>query len=168
MEFVDAMGEYFAGEKSTGLGVAAYGVVLAAAAFWLSRTQQGGFMWALAIPLGVLGLGALVGGIVLFAKTGPQLDALIELHRSDPAAFIAQELPRMQKVNANWPRLEAAWTVLIVGGLASVWLSGRDWLHGLALTLLVLGTTGMIIDVFAERRAKLYTARLTALTSTDR
>jgi len=163
VDFVDAMQAYFAGEKLTGLLFAAYGVVLLGAAFWLHRTHEGGFMWAIVIALGVLGLGALVGGSILAWKTGPQVDALVSLYREDVGAFVAQELPRMQKVNANWVRLEAVWTVLIVVALVLLWSVKRDWVIGTALGLLVAGTSAMLLDVFAERRALVYTARLETL-----
>jgi hypothetical protein len=52
---------------------------------------------------------------------------------------------------------------MIAVGLASIWLSSREWLHGLARALLVIGTTAMCTDVIAERRARVYTARIEAL-----
>lgn len=163
VEFVDAMRDYFAGEKAAGLLLASAGVLFLAATAYAARTHTGGFMLGLAIPLGIVGLAALVGGIVLFAKTGPQVDALVELYNRSATDFLAQELPRMQKVNANWPRLETVWTIMIAVALGSIWLSSRDWLHGLALALLVVGTTAMCTDVISERRARVYTARIEAL-----
>jgi hypothetical protein len=163
MDFVDAMQAYFAGEKLTGVTLSCWGAVLLGAALFFYRTQDGGFMWGLVAVLGLLGLGALVGGAFLAWKTGPQVEALVALYRDDAAAFLAQELPRMQKVNANWVRLEAAWTVLIVGALALLWLVERDWVRGTALGVLVLATTTMVLDVFAERRALVYTNRIEAL-----
>lgn len=161
--FVGAMRAYFEGEKVAGAALAVFGVVLLGAAYWVSRVHAGGFMLGLAIPFAIVGLAGLVGGIVLVVKTGPQVDALVQLYSSDVTGFVAQELPRMQKVNANWVRLEAVWTVMIAGGLGCIWLAQREWLHGLALALLVVGTTGMITDVISERRARVYTAELEAL-----
>jgi hypothetical protein len=163
MDFVDAMQAYFAGEKLTGLLFAAYGIALLGGAAWIHRTHEGGFKWGIVIPLGLLGLGALVGGAALAWKTGPQVDALVALYRADVTTFVAQELPRMQKVNANWVRLEAAWTVLIVLALVLLWFVKRDWVTGMALGLLLAGTSAMLLDVFAERRAHVYTARIEAL-----
>ncbi len=163
MDFVDAMQAYFAGEKLTGIAFSCWGAVLLVGAAYLHRSQEGGFMWGIVAVLGVLGLGALVGGAFLAWKTGPQVDALVALYREDTAAFLAQELPRMQKVNANWVKLEATWTVLFVAALALLWLVKRDWATGTALGVLVLATSAMMLDVFAERRALVYTKHIEAL-----
>lgn len=163
MDFVDAMQAYFAGEKLTGIAFSCWGAVLLAGAAYLQRTQEGGFMWGIVAVLGLLGLGALVGGAFLAWKTGPQVDALVALYREDTAAFLAQELPRMQKVNANWVKLEATWTVFFVTALALLWLVKRDWATGTALGVLVLATSAMMLDVFAERRALVYTKHIEAL-----
>jgi hypothetical protein len=163
MDFVDAMQAYFAGEKLTGVAFSCWGAVLLAGALYFHRTQEGGFMWGIVAVLGVLGLGALVGGAFLAWKTGPQVDALVALYREDTAAFLAQELPRMQKVNANWAKLEATWTALFVVALALLWLVKRDWATGTALGVLVLATSAMCLDIFAERRALAYTRHIEAL-----
>jgi hypothetical protein len=163
MDFVEAMQAYFAGEKLTGIVFACYGALLIGAAVGLYRIDSGPFAWGFIIPIGIVGLGGLVGGAVLAAKTGPQLDGLVSLYRSDADAFVAQELPRMRKVNANWPRLEMVWTVIIVASLAVIWTGWREWATGVALALLVATASAMVLDVFAERRARVYTARIEAL-----
>jgi hypothetical protein len=164
MDFVEAMQAYFAGEKVTGVVFACYGALLLGAAIGLYRVDSGPFAWGFLVPIGVVGLGALVGGAVLAAKTGPQLDALVSLYQTDADGFIAQELPRMRKVNANWPRLEMTWTVIIVASLAVIWTGWREWASGVALALLVAAASAMVLDVFAERRARVYTAQIEALT----
>jgi hypothetical protein len=163
MGLLEVMRGYFDGEKTTGIAFAIYGAVLLAVTFYLWRTQQGGFMWGIVVPLGIVGLGALVGGSVLAVKTGPQVDALASLFADDPVAFVAQELPRMQKVNANWPRLKLVWTIVIGLSLVVIWTVHKEWATGLALALLVAATSLMVLDVFAERRAKVYTAAIEVL-----
>jgi len=163
MDFLEAMQTYFAGEKVTGVVFACYGVLLIGAAIGLYRVDSGPFAWGFLVPIGVVGLGGLVGGAVLAAKTGPQLDALVSLYQTDADAFVAQELPRMRKVNANWPRLEMVWTAIIAVALAVIWTGWREWATGLALALLVGAASAMVLDVFAERRARVYTTHLEAL-----
>lgn len=37
---------------------------------------------------------------------------------TSPDAMLAKELPRMRRVNGNWPILVAVWAVLVVVGMA--------------------------------------------------
>jgi hypothetical protein len=160
MDVADALTTYFASERLTGIVFAIYGVFLFGFAAFNYHAHSGAFMWSIVVPLGLVGLLAAGGGSWLAMKTGPQLAAL---QAATPADLIALELPRMAKVNASWVRLEITWTVLIVGSLAMLWLGKRDWTTGLSLALLIAATSAMVLDVFAERRAKVYTAALEQL-----
>jgi hypothetical protein len=160
MDIADALTSYFGAERLTGIVFAAYGVVLFGFAAFLYHAHDGPFMWSIAVPLAIIGLLAAGGGGWLAAKTGPQLEALRALPAPD---LLAAELPRMAKVNANWLRLEIAWTVIIVGSLAMMWLGRREWTSGLSLALLIAASSAMVLDVLAERRAKVYTAALERL-----
>jgi hypothetical protein len=160
MDIADALQSYFGAERLTGIVFAAYGVVLFGFAAFMYHAHSGQFMWSLAVPLAILGLLAAGGGGWLAAKTGPQLAALQAMAAPD---LLATELPRMAKVNANWLRLEITWTVIIASSLAMLWLGKRDWTTGLSLALLVAATSAMVLDVLAERRAKVYTAALERL-----
>lgn len=167
MDIADALSTYFAAERLTGIVFAIYGVVLFGLAAFLYHAHTGQFMWSIVLPLGIIGLLAAGGGGWLAAKTGPQLAALKAATAAD---LLATELPRMVKVNANWIRLEITWTVIIVGSLAMLWLGKPrglaergEWTTGLSLALLIAATSAMVLDVLAERRAKVYTAALERL-----
>jgi len=160
MDLGAALQTYFAAEKLTGLSLAIYGAVLLGAVSFVYRTHDGGFMWAFVVVLGLVGLGAVIGGSVLAVKTPPQLEHLLGLDRQ---ALLAIEVPRMDEVNANWPRLALTWTVLIVGSLALIWFGQRDWTTGLGLALLVAASSAMVLDIFAERRAAVYYAALVGI-----
>ena len=77
--------------------------------------------------------------------------------------MVAEELPRMRKVNANWPRLVATWATLVVVGLGLRFGLRADWAHGLGPALLLMGAVGFLVDGFAERRARPYTVALETL-----
>jgi hypothetical protein len=167
MDIADALQSYFGAERLTGIVLAVYGVALFGFATFLYHAHSGQFMWSLAVPLAIIGLLAAGGGGWLAAKTGPQLAALKAMAGPD---LLAAELPRMAKVNANWLRLEITWTVIIVGSLAMLWLGKRpglaergEWTTGLSLALLIAASSAMVLDVLAERRAKVYTAALERL-----
>lgn len=160
--FLDVLHEYFRGEKLAGSALAVLGAVLLAGAWWVAKTQAGEFgawmRWGLVVVGGLL----LVGGAGLVFKTGPQVADLVARAASDPNGMIADELARMAKVNANWPRLELAWAVIAAAAFVLVLVLRRQWSEALGLVLLLTTTTLMFTDVFGARRAVVYTAALEA------
>lgn len=160
MSFVEILQEYFRGEKQAGIALAVVGIGLLAGAAWVYRTQPGAFAWTLVIPLLLFGLAFGGGGAFLAVRSDRQITELAARYEQDPRALVAEEVPRMAKVNANWPRLKVAWTVLIIVALVLLMAVRRDWSMGLGLSLLLLSTILFFTDVFAERRAEPYTKAL--------
>lgn len=164
MDFQALMQEYFRGERIEALFyILPAGLLLVGMAATALATDRGGFGWGLAIPLALFGLVAIGTGVGVGSRTAGQLAALEQGYRDNPAAMIAAELPRMAQVNANWPKYIATWSVLVVVGLALRFGVRADWAHGLGPALILIGAVGFLIDGFAERRARPYTAALTAL-----
>lgn len=163
MPFTEAMQTYFRAEKHVGVAMAVLGVLVLAAALWVHRTQSGGFALGLWIPLGLFGLGAAIGGPFLAVRSERQIAEYTERAAKEPAAFLAEETPRMERVNANWPRIKLVWTIGIVIALVLLHVVKREWASGLGLALLVLLSFLFTVDVFAERRAEVYTRALEAL-----
>jgi hypothetical protein len=83
--------------------------------------------------------------------------------QSDPGAMVADELPRMQKVNDNWPIYIALYTTLVLVGLGLRFGLKADWAHGVGPAIILIGALGFLIDGFAERRARPYTEALEVL-----
>lgn len=162
MTFIDILHEYFRGERQIGVTLAVVGVGLVAGAVWVIRTQTGSFVWGLAGPLVIVGLAFGGGGAFLAIRTDKQVAALEAQMEKDASVVYATELPRMAKVNANWPRIKIAWTVSIVIALGLLMAVDRDWAKGLGLALLAICTILFFTDVFAERRAIIYTRALEA------
>jgi hypothetical protein len=160
MSFTEILQEYFRGERQTGCGLAVVGVGLLAGALWVFRTQTGGFAWGLLAPLAFVGLAFGGGGTFLALRSDKQITELAARYERDPATLLAEEVPRMERVNANWPRLKIAWTVVIGVALTLLVVVRRDWASGLGLALLLVATILLFLDVFAERRAILYTHAL--------
>ncbi|MCB9791143.1 MAG: hypothetical protein H6741_00290 [Alphaproteobacteria bacterium] len=163
MPFLDVLHAYFDAEQRFGLlfiapaGLAFIGV---AAYTWLA--EQGGFRWGLALPLGLFGLAILAVGVGLALRTPGQVEALVSAYQASPAAFLADELPRMDRVNANWTPLLATWTVLTLAGLGLRFGLHRDWAEGLGAALVLIGGLGIVVDSLSERRARPYTEALAA------
>jgi hypothetical protein len=162
--FLSIMQSYFRGERVESL----YFVVPAAIAMLVLayvglRIEKGEFGYALGIPLLIFGLVALGTGLSVGLRTPRQVQQLEQAYAASPATMVAAELPRMQKVNDNWPKYIAVWLVCVIAGLALRFLVSRDWAHGLGPALVFVGACGLLIDGFAERRARPYTAALSNL-----
>lgn len=156
----ESLQTYFRGELLVGIGLTVVGVLVLVAAFWLWRTQSGAFAWWLVVPLTVMGLGAGAGGAVFAVKTQAQVARLVTQLETEPQALVAAELSRMEGVNANWPRVKIAWSIVIVVALVLLLFVHREWASALGLCLLLMTTTLFFTDVFAERRAAIYTSAL--------
>lgn len=164
MDFLDVMHSYFRGERIEAFFyILPAGLLMLGLAATALKVDRGGFGWGMAVPLCLFGLVAIGTGAVVGARTPAQVDAIERAYEADPAGMVADELPRMEKVNANWPRLVATWAVLTLIGLALRFGLQADWAHGLGPALVLIGAAGFLIDGFAERRARPYTAALESI-----
>jgi len=169
MPFLEVMHSYFRGERIEALCfIVPVGVAMLAFAAVTLRAERGGFAWGLAVPLVVFGLFAIGIGAAVGLRTTGQVAAIEFRAEEDPAAMLADELPRMQKVNDNWPVYVGMWTTLVLLGLALRFGLKADWAHGLGPALILIGAVGFLIDGFAERRARPYTEALEALAAEHR
>lgn len=164
MSFLDVMHAYFRGERIEALlFIVPVGVVFLILATVALKTERGGFAWGLAIPLILFGLLSVVTGSSVGLRTASQVAGIEQGYAQQPAAMVERELPRMHVVNANWPIYLTTWAVLVVVGLALRFGLSADWAHGVGPALMLVGAVGFLIDGFAERRARPYTAALEAL-----
>lgn len=165
MDFLQAMESYFRGEKIAGYVLVPLGVIALGAALYLWKAQGPGLGRGMAVPLGIVGLGMLVGSIFFVRGVTARSHELTELHATDTAAPVAREAARMEKVNAAWIWLKVTWSVLIAASLLVIFAVKREWAVGAALAMLILASAVMVFDTFAERRAEAYADRLAALAS---
>ena len=164
MPFLEIMHAYFRGERVEALYfIVPIGVLMLAFAAVTLRAERGGFAWGLSIPLVVFGLFAIGVGAAVGLRTAGQVEAIESEFEREPGAMLANELPRMQKVNANWPIYIGMWTSMLLVGLGLRFGLKADWAHGVGPALILIGAMGFLIDGFAERRARPYTAALEAL-----
>jgi len=164
MPFLEIMQEYFRGERAEALYfIVPLGVASLAFAAVVFRTQRDGFMWGVGTPFVVLGLVLLVVGGAVGLRTSGQVEGLTALYGQDVAAFVAQELPRMEQVNRAWPMYLGTWVTFMVVGAGLRFGLHADWAQGLGIALAFFGGVGLMIDGFAERRARPYTAALEQL-----
>lgn len=158
------MHAYFRGERIEALYfIVPAGLLLLTMAGVALKAERGGFAWGLAAPLVLFGLVSVFTGATVGLRTPSQVEDVESNYAEDPAAMVAKELPRMRKVNANWPVYITTWTILVVVGLGLRFGLRADWAHGVGPGLVLVGAIGFLIDGFAERRARPYTAALEAL-----
>ena len=159
MDFLEVMHEYFRGERLAGWAMMGLGLPLLAFGAYVFR-EHVGFRWSLGTPLAALGLALLVGAPI-FASMQTKKAADIEArYAADPEALRAEETTRMERVNANWPRLKIGWAVLGVIAMGLLLFVHKDWVQGLGLLLIFICAAGFFIDVFGGRRAVPYTEAL--------
>jgi len=164
MPFLDALHTYFRGERIEALYfIVPIGVAMVAFAAVTLRAERGGFAWGLAVPLVAFGLFAIGVGAAVGLRTAGQVAEIAAGFQSDPGAMVADELPRMQKVNDNWPIYIGLWTILVLVGLGLRFGLKADWAHGVGPAIILIGAVGFLIDGFAERRARPYTEALETL-----
>jgi hypothetical protein len=162
--FLDAMHTYFRGERIEALCfIVPIGVAMVAFAAVTLRAERGGFACGLAVPLVLFGVFAIGIGAAVGLRTAGQVADIEAGFRSDPGAMVADELPRMQKVNDNWPIYIGMWTALVLIGLGLRFGLKADWAHGVGPAIILIGALGFLIDGFAERRARPYTEALEVL-----
>ncbi|MBW1760861.1 MAG: hypothetical protein JRE45_09170 [Deltaproteobacteria bacterium] len=164
MPFLNVMHDYFRGERIESLYfIVPIGIAMVAFAAVTLRAERGGFAWGLAVPLVLFGVFAIGIGAAVGLRTTGQVAELEAGFQSDRGAMVAQELPRMQKVNDNWPLYIGMWTTLVLVGLGLRFGLKADWAHGVGPAIILIGAMGFLIDGFAERRARPYTEALEAL-----
>ena len=163
MAFLDAVEIYFRGERTAGYGLIPVGALSLAAGIYLWRVHGASLAKGLGIPLLVVGIGLVIGGIVLVRTVDARQARLEASTAKDVSVPIADELARIDKVNGNWLPLKIGWAALAAISFALVFLVGRPWVHGLALSLLLISATFMVVDSFAEKRAQVYEETLQKL-----
>jgi hypothetical protein len=160
------MHAYFRGERIEAFYfILPVGVAFLAFAVVALRAERGGFAWGLAVPLVLFGLIAIGTGAAVGFRTTGQVAEIEARYKSDPSAMLAEELPRMRKVNGNWSIYLGTWTLLVLVGLGLRFGLEADWAHGVGPALILIGAVGFLIDGFAERRARPYTEALEALSA---
>ncbi len=164
MPFVEILQTYFRGEKleawffifPAGLALVALGVVAL-------RESRGGYAWGVAVPCILGGLALVATGVGVGARTDRQVSELLAGYHDAPAQMVEVELPRMERVNANFRSTHVIFGVMAVLGLGFLYGVPKDWALGLGQALVLLAGIGLVVDGFASRRAVPYTEALAAL-----
>lgn len=155
---------YFASEKFGSLIFLAAGILgFAIGVVFLFR---GAFLKGMAYPLIAVAWIHFAVGATVYLRTDDQVTALAQQLHDDPATFRSQETQRMAQVNANFDRYREIELALAAFGALALMLglvARRFLTAGLGGGLALQAGATLLLDLFAERRADLYTAALLAL-----
>jgi hypothetical protein len=162
MKIFEALTTYFMGEKIEALVfILPLGLLSLVFGGWLlSESAGGSFARGVAIPFVVMGLVMGVVGSVVGFRTPSQVTTLTAAVEASPAQAIPEERARMERVNRAWPMYLAVWAVFGVVGLALRFGTHGDFTQGMGISLVFFCGVCLLIDGFAERRARPYTAAL--------
>jgi uncharacterized membrane protein YfcA len=155
-----ALVEYFRAEKAGSLLLLAWGFCgLLAGGFMLSNLEGEVWKGAAAPVLALAAIHMLVGGVVLI-RTAPQVGKLLSQLRTTPRAMLDEELPRIEKVLANFEKYKMAESLLFFLGFAFL-LGGAfaglgDYMLGAGLGSCLQAGFTLAFDLFASLRAGLY------------
>jgi hypothetical protein len=164
MPFTEAMHTYFRGERVEALAfILPLGLLLVVGGGLALRYERSAFTWGAAVPAIAGGLLLAVVGAVVGFRTNAQVADLERGYTEAPATMAAEELPRMEKVNASFRTTIVVFGVLAAMGLVFLFAVPFEWARGLGTGLLVVGALGLTIDGVASRRAVPYTAALQTL-----
>ncbi len=164
MRFLTVLDAYFRGERLEAL-LFMVPIGLASIAFgaWLLASSHEAFDRGVAAPCLVLGLALLATGGAVGARTPAQVAALHAGFASSPEATRSAEITRMQKVDRAWPVYLTAWALFAVCGLLLRFAVSSDGARGVGVALVFFAGIGLLIDGFAERRARPYVQALERL-----
>jgi hypothetical protein len=157
LEVLKAIDLYFQGEKIEALVfILPIGLLSLVVCAWLFTDGPSGFARGVAIPFLLMGLlMTAVGGVVGYRTPG-QVAQLQQGLKTDPQAALAVESQRMQKVNAAWKKYLVLWSLMGVVGLGLRCATRGDFSQGLGIALVLFAGVGLMVDGFAERRARAY------------
>ena len=167
MTFEEVMHTYFRGERVEALAfILPIGLILVVASVLVLRFERSPFGIGAAVPVLLAGVIFAAVGATVGLRTNRQVAELEQSYAASPAVMVSNELPRMQKVNANFDTTLLILSIVATLGLTMFFAMRLDWARGLGTGLLLVGALGMTIDGIAARRAAPYTEALEALADT--
>lgn len=164
MRLHEATLTYFQGEKIEALVfILPIGLLSLVFGAWLLTDAGHAFTRGVALPFIAMGLLMTTVGAVVGYRTPGQIRRL-DAARQGPSAMAhaarVAESVRMGAVNRAWNVYLVGWGVLGIAGLLFRFATRREFLQGLGISMVFFCGVGLLVDGFAERRARVYAASL--------
>jgi hypothetical protein len=155
------LSSYFFAEKWEGLAFVLVGVAAMALTAWLWRGPYRG----MGLPLVLVGLIQIGVGGSVFLRTDAQVAQLTAQLEAAPAAMVASELPRMERVMANFRLYKVIELCVLSLGVALTFLfPHRELPYSAGIGCIAQGAFMLVLDLFAEHRGAEYVTLLRSST----
>jgi hypothetical protein len=156
----EQLSSYFFAEKWEGLAFVLVGIAAFALTAWLWRGAYRG----MGVPLVLVGLIQLGVGGSVFLRSDRQEAALLEQLDRSPSELKALEVPRMEKVMANFRIYKVIELLVLALGVALTFaFSDRDFVYSAGIGCIAQGAFMLVLDLFAEHRGEAYLSAVRAL-----
>ena len=156
------MQSYFFAEKWEGLAFVLVGIAAIALTAWLWKSPYRG----MGVPLVLVALIQIGVGGSVFLRSDAQESALIAQLESAPAALKLAEIPRMEKVMANFRVYKMVEICVFVLGVALTFaFANREFVFSAGIGCIAQGAFMLVLDLFAEHRGEAYLSALRALST---
>jgi hypothetical protein len=166
LKLTETLLSYFGGEKIEALVfILPIGLLSLVFGAWLMTDNGGAFARGVAIPFVVMGVLMSTVGAVVGYRTPGQLRELTAAIQDSPAtaqSTLRDEGARMAKVNRAWDYYLVGWAALGIIGLLLRFVTKDDLLQGLGIAMVFFCGVGLLVDGFAERRARVYATKIVA------
>jgi len=119
---------------------------------------------ALPIPLSVVAMLFIVAGIVGTSGNSSRLDEYESAYEQSPARFVHAEKVRVKKFEALYTYTIIGAAIAFAMAIVMFKLSENETMRAIAVTLVLVGLSGLVIDMFSKERAKTYEQAIDAET----
>jgi uncharacterized membrane protein len=151
---------YFTGEKQEAVLFMIIGGAAIITAILLFIFLKSNIYKGLAIPLFAIGVILGIVGFSVYRSSDEYRKRNVYAYDMNPAELKNKELPRMEKVLKNFTMLRYTELFLLLVGLALYIYFIRDIKHdlwrGFGLGLAIMAVIALTMDLFAERRGRIY------------
>lgn len=154
---------YFGEEKAESLLFMIVGAIAILLSLYFIISKKKALLQGLAIPLISIGLIQVTVGSSVYFRTDAQAAALKQQVSEAPLNYVTEELPRMQTVNRWFDVYKIIEIFLAIIGLNLYLIlrnSPKQYLVGVGIGLLLQSLLMLGLDLFAEKRADIYTMQI--------
>jgi glycerol uptake facilitator-like aquaporin len=156
MEFLQHTLNWVKGELFEGkiIAIVSFAILLSSFVFWKFGITPNAK--AIVIPLLVVGIIAASVGVLMVFSNQKRLVAFQSNYEENPTAFIQSEKERVEDFQYMYKTALIATVVFLVVALCLLWFTKSQYLHALAIALMLFGLSLQMIDYFSKERAKVY------------
>jgi len=154
---MNAIVNYFNGEKWESYLFLLMGILTISISLYLLFVLKTSFWKGVAIPFILLGVLEFVVGYTIVNRSPKDILRVENFINSEPQKIQSEEIPRMEKVMANFKVFRIGEIILIALGILMMYSTMEDtfW-RGLGLGLFIQAGSVLALDFFAERRGHVY------------